>query len=133
MDTSVKNGGVVHFEMPYEDPRRVADFYRDAFGWEMQQMGEPWKGYIMAMTTESDPNGPKNMGVINGGFFKKSDKFPSVTTVVVQVASLEETMKKVTEAGGKIVGEVLDIAQVGRYVAVEDSERNRVGILQPAV
>ena len=31
---------VVHFEMPYDDPKRVARFYAAAFGWQTQQLDE---------------------------------------------------------------------------------------------
>ena len=47
-----------------------------------------------------------------------------------------EAMKKVEEAGGKIIGaskgmEPDDIPGVGLYMAIEDSEGNRVSLLQP--
>ncbi len=130
---SAKNNAVVHFEMPYEDASRVAEFYKKSFGWDMQVMGEQWGGYVMAMTTDSTQDGPKNPGAINGGFFPKSPTYPAVTTVVVQVVNLEEAMKKVTEAGGKLLlPKPMEIPQVGLYMAIEDSEGNRVGVLQPA-
>jgi uncharacterized protein len=31
---------VVHFEMPYDDRERMANFYRDAFGWQTRMLGE---------------------------------------------------------------------------------------------
>ena len=31
---------VVHFEMPFEDRERMAKFYRSAFGWQTQMLGE---------------------------------------------------------------------------------------------
>jgi predicted enzyme related to lactoylglutathione lyase len=30
---------VIHFEMPYQDATRVADFYSAAFGWQTQALG----------------------------------------------------------------------------------------------
>jgi uncharacterized protein len=32
-----KMNSVVHFEMPYDDRERMAEFYRDAFGWQTPQ------------------------------------------------------------------------------------------------
>ena len=46
---------VVHFEMPYENPKRISDFYAKAFGWKMQSFGEG--GYVVATTTESGADG----------------------------------------------------------------------------
>ncbi len=60
---------VVHFEMPYEDRDRMASFYAKAFGWHTQAMGPEMGNYVVVMTTESDKNGPKRPGVINGGVF----------------------------------------------------------------
>ena len=31
---------VVHFEMPAEDRKRMAEFYTKVFGWKTEQLGE---------------------------------------------------------------------------------------------
>jgi len=51
---------VVHFEMPAEDRKRIADFYTKVFGWKTEQLGEDIGNYVLATTTDSDENGPKN-------------------------------------------------------------------------
>ena len=40
-------------------------------------------------------------------------------------------MKKVTEAGGKVLGEPMEIPGYGLYVSFFDSEGNRVSMMQP--
>ena len=45
---------VVHFEMPYENPDRIAKFYRDVFGWETQLLGEDMGHYVLAKTANAD-------------------------------------------------------------------------------
>ena len=40
-------------------------------------------------------------------------------------------MKKVAEAGGKVLGEPMEIPGVGQYVSFFDTEGNRVSMLQP--
>jgi len=122
---------VVHFEMPYDDPERVAKFYESAFGWRMHTLGEEMGGYVLATTTESDDRGPKEPGAINGGFFAKSPEFPTGTSVVIEVRDLEAATRKVADAGGEVLGEPMDIPGIGRYVAFGDTEGNRVGMLQP--
>ena len=59
---------VVHFEIPAEDRQRMAKFYQDAFGWQTQMLGEEMGNYVISTTTETDENGPKRPGAINGGF-----------------------------------------------------------------
>ena len=123
---------VVHFEMPYDVRERMAKFYESAFGWQMQMLGEEMGNYVLATTTETDENGPKKPGAINGGFFAKSPDCPAQSpSVVIAVDDIKESIKKVTEAGGKVLGEPMEIPGVGQYVSFTDTEGNRVGMLQP--
>jgi uncharacterized protein len=48
------------------------------------------------------------------------------------VDDLDAGIRKVREAGGNTLGEPFDIPQVGRYVAIADTEGNCVGLLQPS-
>ena len=123
---------VVHFEMPAEDRKRMADFYTNVFGWKTQILGPEMGGYVLAMTTESDEKGPKRPGAINGGFFQKSDDKPAqYPSVVIFVEDIKKHMKKVEKAGGKVLGEPWDIPGVGLYVSFVDTEGNRASMLQP--
>jgi len=123
---------VVHFEMPYDNRKRVAKFYESAFGWQTQMLGENMGNYVLATTTETDENGPKNPGAINGGFFPKKPDWPAqYPAVVIAVGDIKESVKKVTDAGGKVLGEPMEIPGVGQYVSFTDTEGNRVSMLQP--
>jgi predicted enzyme related to lactoylglutathione lyase len=55
----MKMNPVIHFEMPAEDTKRVSQFYTSVFGWENKIMGEDMGNYVVAMTTDSDKNGPQ--------------------------------------------------------------------------
>jgi predicted enzyme related to lactoylglutathione lyase len=125
---------VIHFEMPASDRKRMSTFYTNAFGWQTQQMGEEMGNYVVVSTTESDEKGrPKTPGAINGGFYQKTDDPVShAPSVVIGVGDLNEHMKRVTGAGGKIIGEPMDIPGVGKYVSFFDTEGNRVSMLQPS-
>ncbi len=133
-DKHKKMNPVVHFEMPAEDTKRMADFYTMVFGWKTQMLGREMGDYVLATTTEPDEDGrPKNPGAINGGFFPKSnDKPRQYPSVVIAVEDIKEHMKKVKDAGGKVLGEPWDIPGVGLYVAFIDTEGNRVSMLQPS-
>jgi uncharacterized protein len=124
---------VVHFEMPAEDRKRIADFYTKVFGWKTEQLSEDMGNYVLATTTESDENGyPRNPGAINGGFFQKTDDKPlQYPSVVIAVTDVKEHMKNVENTGGKVLGEPWDIPGVGLYVSFLDTEGNRVGMIQP--
>ena len=127
---------VVHFEMPAEDKKRMADFYTNVFGWKAQFMGPEMGEYVVVSTTESDEKTgmPKSPGAINGGFFKKDSSKPDqYLSVVIAVDDIKEHMKKITEAGGTVLGDPMDIPGVGQYVSFRDTEGNRVGVLQPSM
>ena len=123
---------VVHFEMPYEDKERASAFYTKAFGWEMKQFGPEMGDYITAHTAETDAqNMVKTPGTINGGLFPKKPDWPSqVPSVVISVADITEAMKQVAEAGGRVLGEPIEIPGIGLYVSFNDTEGNRVSLLQ---
>ena len=123
---------VVHFEMPATDRKRMAGFYSKAFGWQTQMLGPDMGDYVVVTTTETDENGPKKPGAINGGFFPKKDDLPAqYPAVVIAVDNIKESIGKVTQAGGKVLGEPMDIPGIGQYVSFYDTEGNRASILQP--
>jgi predicted enzyme related to lactoylglutathione lyase len=103
----------------------------------MKQFGPEMGNYLLATTTDSDEKGmAKKPGTINGGFFTKSegDKSPKIT---IHVDDIHDAMKKVEAAGGKVIGGTKpgipeDMPGLGLFIDVEDTEGNRVSLMQPA-
>lgn len=129
-----KMNPVVHFEMPAEDRQRMADFYSKTFGWQMEMMGEEMGNYVVVSTTERDPvtRMPVKPGCINGGFYQKTPDMPSpYPSLVIEVDDIKASIKDIMDAGGKVLGEPMDIPGVGAYVSFIDTEGNRISILQP--
>jgi uncharacterized protein len=126
---------VVHFEMPAADRKRMADFYTEVFGWKAQMMGEEMGNYVTVATGEVDENGrPKMPGYINGGFYPKPDDgSANCPSIVIAVSDIRASMKAISDRGGKVMGEPVEIPGVGWYVSFADTEGNRVSILQPAM
>jgi uncharacterized protein len=123
---------VVHFEMPYENRERMARFYESAFGWQTRMLGEDMGNYVLATTIETGEKGPQRPGAINGGFFPKRPDWPAqYPSIVIAVDDIAESVKEVTRAGGKMLGEPMVIPGVGPYVSFIDTEGNRVSMLQP--
>ena len=122
---------VVHFEMPYDDAKRMSAFYERALGWKMQSFGEEMGNYVLAHTTETSGSRPTTPGAINGGFFPKRPDGPTQPSVVVAVEDIGVAVKNVAAAGGKVLGEPMEIPGVGLYVSFTDTEGNRVSLLQP--
>jgi len=123
---------VVHFEMPYDDGKRMAKFYETAFGWQTRALDEDMGNYVLATSTETDERGPRQPGAINGGFYSRNPAWPAQhPSVVIAVADIGESVMKVSAAGGTVIGEPVEIPGVGHYVSFFDTEGNRVSMLQP--
>ncbi|OJW81112.1 MAG: hypothetical protein BGO69_03355 [Bacteroidetes bacterium 46-16] len=134
---------VVHFEMGYHDRERMKKFYESALGWNMQQMGPEMGNYVVAHTAETDDKGMvKTPGTINGGFYQKSDDPTShAPSVVIAVSDIKNVMEAVEANGGKILGAMNEkgetgmdpvmIPGVGLWISFQDTEGNRVSLLQP--
>jgi predicted enzyme related to lactoylglutathione lyase len=124
---------VVHFEMPYDDPSRMGKFYKAAFGWKTEMLGGKMGNYVLATTTESAPDGtPRKPARINGGFYPKKPDWPEQhPSVVIAVGDMRKAMAKVASAGGRVLGEPMDIPGIGAYVSFMDTEGNRVSMLEP--
>ncbi len=139
-----KPNPVVHFEMGYKDRERMKKFYQAAFGWVTKDMGEAMGNYVVAQTTATDADGMvQTAGAINGGFYAKTDApLSQAPSVVISVDDIEQAVKDVVAAGGKILGGLGPdgkhtdkpqmIPGVGLWISIEDTEGNRVSILQPA-
>lgn len=125
---------VVHFEMPYEDAKRVTDFYKTVFGWDMNAMGEEMGNYVIAQTADTDKDGMvQTPGTINGGFYALSSSPQSKEpSVIISVKDIQQAMTGIKQAGGKVnQEEPMEIPGIGLYISFKDTEGNRVGVLQP--
>jgi predicted enzyme related to lactoylglutathione lyase len=124
---------VVHFELPYEDRVRIARFYESAFGWQLQMLGEEMGNYVVATTAQADAKPGAPAGAINGGFYPRRADWPAQDpSVVIAVPDIQAAMHSIADAGGKVLGEPMDIPGVGRYVSFFDTEQNRLSVLQPS-
>jgi uncharacterized protein len=118
--------------MPAEDRNRMAAFYQKAFGWKVQMLGPEMGDYVLVTTAESDVKPGAPAGAINGGFFPKKPDWPAqYPAVVIAVDDIKSAMQRVADAGGKVLGEPMQIPSVGQYVAFFDTEGNRASMLQP--
>jgi len=124
---------VVHFEIPADNLERAKKFYSDNFGWTLKQLGADMGDYVLAHTGPTDEKGmPQDRAFINGGLMKR-DPSASSPVIVIAVGDTDATVEKVKQSGGRLVGEILDIPNVGRYARVQDTEGNVIGIIKPSM
>jgi predicted enzyme related to lactoylglutathione lyase len=120
---------IVHFEIEATDRERAKKFYSQAFGWQMEQMGQEMSEYVVVTTGD-----PKEPGGINGGIFVSppgATKELNAYSCVVGVDNIDQAMAKVKAAGGQLLGEKMDIPAVGTFIRCKDTEGNIFTMLQP--
>lgn len=118
---------VVHFEIPYDDLERVKKFYSGVFGWNIQTI--PEMHYNIVHTVEVDEKQmPKEKGAINGGMYKRDEASAQGPVIVINVKSVDEAVKKVEKAGGKVFRAKVKVGDMGFYAQVKDSEGNIIGV-----
>ena len=113
---------VIQFQISADDPERVAKFYTDVFGWQIQQFGDMEYWNVVTGTDEDDGPG------INGGIFLRKGLVGHVN--VVAVDDIDAYQEKVLAAGGEIALPKMAIPGVGYIMYVKDTEQSIVGITQ---
>jgi predicted enzyme related to lactoylglutathione lyase len=128
LEVAAMSGRVVHFEIPADDVDRARDFYRQAFGWNIQPM--PEMDYTIVSTTETDESGmPKDPGAINGGMAKRDASF-STPVITVDVDDIDAALEKIGSLGGSTVTERTPVGDMGWAAYFKDSEGNLMGLWQ---
>lgn len=119
---------VVHFHVPVSDMKRAKEFYVSIFGWDIEETGH--SNYQKATTVAVDENCmPKEPGAINGALYLRESPEDS-TEITIEVSSIEDYLKKVEEAGGKVVTPKTPVKDYGFYAEFSDTENNVVGLWQ---
>ena len=122
---------VVHFEIPADNVERAKKFYSENFGWKLNQLGPEVGNYVLVQTGPTDDKGmPQDKAFINGGLMKR-DPSAGSPVLVIAVDDADAAVDRVRKSGGRLVGEILDIPNVGRYARVQDSEGNVIGVIKP--
>ncbi len=123
---------VVHFEVHADDIERARKFYQDIFGWEFTEWKDSPTPYYMVMTA---PKGSTEPG-INGGLLERpKGKFtenmpPNAFVCTIQVDNIDETIKKMENAGSKVCMAKFPIMGMAWQAYYTDSENNIVGLHQ---
>jgi uncharacterized protein len=118
---------IVHFEIPADDEGRAREFYRETFGWQMQEM--PELDYTIVMTTAVDEQTqlPTEPGAINGGLMKRSTDTPA-PVLTVDVESIDDALTRIDAAGGSTVKPRTEIPGMGAFAYFKDPEGNVLGL-----
>jgi hypothetical protein len=110
---------LAHFEFMSEDPDKMQAFYREVFNWTFDNASMP--GYTLVNTGEQP----------GGGLMKRPPQAPeSRLNVYFKVNCLDDTMRSVEKAGGRVVVPRTHIPNVGDYAFITDPEGVVLGLFQ---
>ena len=112
---------VIHFEISADDPQRAVKFYESALGWQIHKWDGP-QDYWLVHTGENQPG-------IDGAILKRNDPHATVYNTV-DVPSVDEYVRKVEAAGGRVVLPKMVVPGVGWVAYCADTEGNVFGMLQ---
>ncbi len=112
---------VVHFEIPADKPERAVKFYKMIFAWKIEKWAGPVDYWLITTGEDKEPG-------INGAIMSKENQKTTINTI--DVPSVDYYLKKITEAGGKVVMPKTAVPSVGYMAYCADTEGNVFGIMQ---
>lgn len=125
---------VMWFDIPAKDLDKSAQFYESIFGWNILPKDPNDKNNALsfrpAITSLSNLEDltPKNVGAINGGIVTR-DIGITQPTILIQVESIEQKIKQIQNAGGKLIKEKTHLPLAGGYFAyITDIDENIIGL-----
>lgn len=120
----VKVNKVVHFELYAPHPERAVRFYENVFGWKVEQTSDNQDVWVV----QSKDNSTRSRGNIY-----RSNEEPSSEVNSIEVASIEEYAKKISQNGGKMVVSKVEVPGTGYLAYCLDTEKNLFGMLERTI
>lgn len=127
---------VVHFEIHAADPERAATFYRNVFGWEIQEwivpgveMPDENRYWLVTTGAENEPG-------INGSILFRRGPAPTDGQAVnafictIDVPSLDDALNKALASGAQLAVPKMPIKGVGWLAYCKDTEGNIFGMME---
>ena len=113
---------ITHFEIYGDEPAGMAEFYRQVFGWEIEQL--EGIGYWRVTTAGGDSS------PLNGGLTYRALPNLNGWLLYVQVALLDETVELIKSLGGSVIRPKTAVPRAAWVTIVADPARNIFGVWQ---
>lgn len=115
---------IVHFDISADDLNRAKTFYEKLFGWSIDTL-EGFPDYYEIETV--DVNGKESVG---GGITKRTDPTQAGITNFIGVQSIDDSLEKLSQLGGKILQPKQEIPGYGWLAVCTDTENNVIGLFE---
>ena len=112
---------VIHFEITADEPERAVGFYRSVFDWAVQKWEGPVDYWLATTGAEGEPG-------IDGAIVQRMNGRGTINSI--GVPSVDEYIRKVEAAGGRVAMPKQTVPGVGYVAYCTDTEGNLFGIFQ---
>jgi len=112
----------LHFEINGDNPKRAVQFHAKVFGWQIKKWDRPVDYWLIKTGEDKEPG-------IDGAIMQRRDE-KATTYDTVSVPSVDEFLRKIVKAGGKVMQKKTTIPGIGYTVHCADTEGNVFGIMQ---
>jgi uncharacterized protein len=123
-------GRVVHFELPFDDAERAKSFYREVFGWTLQDIPD-WNYVTVTSGPTREDGTATEPGYIGGGMTAR-DGVNGTTVITIDTDDADATLATVAAHGGEVLQEKVPVGDLGFAAYFRDPEGNVVGLWQDA-
>jgi predicted enzyme related to lactoylglutathione lyase len=113
------HGDITHIDIPVDDMDRARRFYTTVLGWQINEV-PGYEGYPMWQA----PN-----KISGGGLTARAEGMEHPRSYV-EVDSIDDTLGKVEQNGGRVVMAKTPISDTSWFAAFEDSEGNQMGLYE---
>lgn len=115
---------VAYFEIGGEDAEGLRKFYRDLFGWNINDIGEASAAGTPYWFVQGEEGG------IPGGVIQTNEQMPpSYVMFYVQSDDIQASLDKAESLGGKPVGPAMDLPEGRGQIGIfADPEGNVIGL-----
>ncbi len=118
---------IVHFEIPADDPEKLAEYYRGLFGWKVQH--QPEMNYWMIETVSTDAQGRPTEPGVNGGIMRRIMPEQRIMNYV-GVESVDEAAARAASLGGSVLLPRQAVPGMGWFAVCQDPQGNLFGVFQ---
>jgi predicted enzyme related to lactoylglutathione lyase len=117
-------GAPVWFDLSTSDADKSAEFYRALFGWELSDPGPDYGGY-----KNFTSQGRRIAGMMS---LQQGDQTPDGWMIYLKSNDAAATVDMVAAAGGTVMFDPMDVADLGKMAVIMDPAGATVGIWEPA-
>lgn len=124
-------GGPIWIDLSSHDVEAASTFYRELFGWQIEDSGPDYGHYRMIMLGDR-PIGGMMSSLMSADGPTDEPQTPTVWTTYLQTGDIAAATEATRSAGGQVIVEPMPVGPLGQMGVVSDPAGAVVGFWQPA-